>query len=554
MAAIVSNNFRVVNANNFKEDVANNAVYVAIGKPDVWSNSTADTTDAASADTPNDHLDDIGEARAQMIALKEVVSGDLSHVVPRHTWTSGNSYYEWDSNDGSIFDKAFYVVTSEFKVYKCIKAGGGASTQQPTQTLTDPQAESDGYSWKYMYTISVTDAEKFLTNSYMPVKTVSLGTQAEVAVAQSSAGTALLLKETNPGIAVGMTVSGTNVGSGKKVSAINGSQITLSGATSSAVAANTVLTFAYAANADAEANLNEADYNQYLNQKASRDSSTAAGIERIEVTANGTGYTGTPTVAITGDGTGATATVVKSGNTVSAINITNKGTNYTFADVVISGGSGSDATARAVISPKEGHGVDPKSELGGFFMGLNVKLDGAAGAGDITVGNDFRQIMLLKNPRDYNATPLAGAIASADTLKAMNKLDFKASFASGSNVTSFTIDEVITGTTSGAKAFVVETDNTSNSGAGYVFYTQNAKTGYGNFTDGETVTGALSGTQGSLEGTLATSGSSLGDNFGTGDLPAEVDRMSGQVLFLENRLPILRSATQIEDIKVILEF
>jgi len=30
MAAIVTSNFRVLNANNFKEDVANNVVYVSI--------------------------------------------------------------------------------------------------------------------------------------------------------------------------------------------------------------------------------------------------------------------------------------------------------------------------------------------------------------------------------------------------------------------------------------------------------------------------------------------------------------------------------------------
>lgn len=554
MAAIVSSNFRVVNANNFKEDVANNAVYVSIGKPDVWSLTTSDTTDATAADTPNDHFDDIGEARAQTIAVKKTNATDLSHIVPRHTWTSGTSYVEWDSNDGSIFDKKFYVITAEFKVYKCIKAGGGASTQQPTQTLTDPQSESDGYIWKYMYTISVSDSEKFLTNSYMPVKTVSLGTEATTAVAQSAAGTKLVIKDVNSDITVGMTVTGTGVGSSKTVTLIKGSELTLSAATSSAVATDVVLKFSFATDAHAEANYAEADYAQYLNQKASRDSSTAAGIERIEVTAAGSGYTGTPTIAITGDGTGATATIVKSGNTIGSVTITNKGTNYTYADVTISGGSGSDGTARAVISPKKGHGVDPRAELGGFFMGLNVKLDGADGAGDITVGNDFRQIMLIKNPRDYNATPLAGNISTADTLKAMNKLDFTSSFTSGSNVTSFTLDEVITGGTSGAKAFVVETDNTSSSGAGYVFYTQNSKTGYGNFTDGETVTGAVSGTIGTLEGTLATSGSSLGDNFVAGDLPAELDRMSGEVLFLENRLPINRSATQIEDIKVILEF
>ena len=542
MAAIVSSNFRVVNSNNFKEDISNSAVYVGIGKADVWSNSTSDTTDEATAPTPGDHLDEYGKARSNLIAVKKVSSANVSHVVPRHTWDGSTSYVAWDSDDGNIFDKKFYVITSEFKVYKCIVAGGGASTVQPTQTLTQPQAESDGYSWKYMYTVSVADAEKFLTNSYMPVKYISMGGEAQVAVQAAGSQNKIILKEINDDIAVGMTITGTNIGSGRKVSSIAGTQITMSANTTGTVAANAILTFAYAADADAEANLTEADYAQYLNQKASRDDSLAAGIERIEVTAGGSGYTGTPTVTITGDGTGATATVVKSGNTVSAITITNKGTNYTRAKVVISGGSGSLATARAVIAPnyrgseKSGHGTDPRAELGGFFMGVNVKLDGADGSGDITVGNDFRQIMLVKNPLNGTGAA-AGQIASSDTLKAMDYLDFSNTFSVGSNVSSFTVDEVITGQTSGAVAFVTEID-TSN---GFVYYHQNEKTGYVSFTNGEEVVGTLSSTNGTLESSNAVKA-------------AELDRESGDILFLENRLPINRTATQIEDIKIILEF
>ena len=212
------------------------------------------------------------------------------------------------------------------------------------------------------------------------------------------------------------------------ISAINGSVLTLSGAPSGSVSG--ILTFAYANDAAAEAVLSEADYAQYLNQKASRDSATAQGIERIEVTASGTSYTGVPTVTITGDGSGATATAVMAGSgssqTLSSVTVNNKGTNYTFADITITGAGGSDATARAVISPKAGHGVDPISELGGFFISLNTKLDGNDG-GDLTVGNDFRQITLINEPRDYNATPLAGNIATADTLKATSYLDFNSS-------------------------------------------------------------------------------------------------------------------------------
>ena len=458
MTAIVTSNFRVINAENFKEDVADAAtsVYVGIGKSDVWSLTTSDTTDTTPF-TPVDALDALGEASQNMIGMKLIGAADVSHVVPRYTWASDVSYHAWDSDDGSIFDKKFYILTSEFKAYKCIKAGGSVSTIQPTQTLTDPTAESDGYIWKYMYTISVADAEKFLTTSYMPVKTVSL---------------------------------------------------------------------AYGSDAAAEAALSEADYAQYLNQKASLNSSTAAGIERVEVTAGGT-YSSTPTVAITGDGTGATATAVMSGSgstqAVASITINNKGTNYTVANITF--GSG-DAAARAVISPDTGHGIQPIKELGAFFIGLNSQLTGNEN-GDLTVGNDFRQVTIIRNPKIYGP----GAIATAASLKALKALDFSAA------TTGYLVDELIVGGTSGAQAYVVENDIAT----GKIYYHQNSKTGYKAFQNSEAVAGQTSSTSVTLKSSSAL-------------LTPEVHPGTGDIMFLENRNPINRTATQIEDIKVIIEF
>ena len=530
MTAIVTSKFRTVNAENFKEDIGANSVYVAIGKPDVWSLTTSDTTDTTPF-TPNDHIDDVGEARAQFMAMQKVGATDITHIVPRHTWTTGTVYYAWDSNDGAIFDKAFYIITSEFKVYKCIIAGASSSTVQPTQTLTAPTAESDGYTWKYMYTLTVADSEKFLTTSYMPVKTVSLGGQGTVAGAVSSS-TTVILSEINSKIHTGMTVSGTGISGTPTVSAIAGSKLTLSAAQS--ISNGVILTFAYANDAAAEAALSEGDYAQYLNQKASRDHAKAAGIERIEVSAGGGDYSSKPTVTITGDGSGAAVasgniTMSGSGSTqnVASITLNDKGTDYTFADISFSAGS---AVANATIAPALGHGVDPVSELGGFFVGINTQLSGAGGAGaDLTVGNDFRQISLVKNPTNYGTS----TISSATTLKAMNYLDF----ASGVTVANYTVDELLVGGTSAAQAYVVSID----SGNGYIYYTQNSKTGYKPFTNGETITGQTSTTAGAIE-----SSNAVGN--------PEVNRGSGEILFLENRNPINRSTTQIEDIKVIIEF
>ncbi len=454
MAAIISTQFRVLNANNFKEEVgeAGNSLYLGIGKPDAWSNSLSDLTDTIEF-TPYDNYDNINEARQGLIGLKRITTSDVSHVIPRYSWTSGNSYTPWDSDDADIYDKPFYALTDEFKVYKCIIAGTSGSTVKPTQTQVSPVVEADGYVWKYMYTLAVADSEKFLTTSYVPVKTVSED---------------------------------------------------------------------FVDDAAAEAALTEADYAQYLNQKASRNSATAAGIERIEITEGGSGYTSAPTITITGDGTGATATCTISGGIVNSITVTNKGTDYSVAHIAFSSG---DATARCTIAPYTGHGTDPVAELGAFFVGVNTTLDGNEGQ-DITVDNDFRQITLIKNPT------LNGTVITSASINPLQYLDITSAGITGT----IEADEVLTGGTSNAKVMVTNVDVTN----GKIYYTQNFKTGYGIFTGGETVTSSINGGTAILEATPSVNG--------------EMDLQTGEILFLENRENINRSTSQIEDLKLIIEF
>ena len=122
-------------------------------------------------------------------------------------------------------------------------------------------------------------------------------------------------------------------------------------------------------------------------------------------------------------------------------------------------------------------------------------------------------------------------------MRATGALDF------ASKSGTFQVDELITqgSGSSLVQAFVVSID----SGTGHVFYNQNSKTGYGTFAHGagNTVTGQTS----SATGTPKSTASAFLVN-------PEVLKESGQILFMENRNPINRTATQIEDIKVIIEF
>ena len=60
-----------------------------------------------------------------------------------------------------------------------------------------------------------------------------------------------------------------------------------------------------------------------------------------------------------------------------------------------------------------------------------------------------------------------------------------------------------------------------------------------------------------VPGTATTVGSALvqlGQNFVEGVAPSEIKKYSGDILYIDNRSAIQRSANQKEDIKIVLEF
>ena len=78
------------------------------------------------------------------------------------------------------------------------------------------------------------------------------------------------------------------------------------------------------------------------------------GVESVDITNSGSGYTDSPTVTITGDGSGATAKAVVVNGKITSIMIENRGSNYTAAVITITDSSGSGATATAVLSASLG--------------------------------------------------------------------------------------------------------------------------------------------------------------------------------------------------------
>ena len=113
---------------------------------------------------------------------RNILKQECEFVVKRHDWTSG-TYYERYKNDIDLRDKVYYVKNSQDNVYVCLDnsengaSGGDRSTVEPKGKSSVPFTTTDGYKWKYLYTIDghYKDYLRSVNSvSYMPVKTISV--------------------------------------------------------------------------------------------------------------------------------------------------------------------------------------------------------------------------------------------------------------------------------------------------------------------------------------------------------------------------------------------
>jgi len=268
------------------------------------------------------------------------------------------------------------------------------------------------------------------------------------------------------------------------------------------------------------------DQEQYIIQNAA----VGGTISSISVTSGGTGYTSVPTVSIIGNGDSADAVATISGGAIVKIEMKDSaagllyrpGQGYNYGKVSFSGGGGSGATARPNISPKAGHGANPIIDLKSTAIMFNTKPVGAEND-DFIIGQDFRQVAIIRNPLDSADALITGSTASALTYITLSAVS-----------TDFTADKIIQGGTSGAQAYV---DN-FNTDTDTLYYHQTTTTGYTVFQIGETITE----TNGAGSGVIGTTAN-----------PGGINRFTGEIFYIDNRAAIERSAAQTEDLKVIIQ-
>ena len=436
-------------------DSASSRYYAAIGRSEDWNDS-----DVATVPT-NDALS-VRRARHSMQSLKLIE--DLSYVVPRRTWTANLIYSAYDTNDVGYPENPFYIINSNNEVYICLEQGkkqdgsSELSTVQPTgNTEGSPFRTSDGYTWKFLYSIGALRADKFISSAYMPVR--------------------------------------------------------------------------YVASTDSNSPAED------LQQEIVQNNAVKGQIVGYKVTNGGSGYTSNPVVEIKGNGINATAFAVRAGDAIVDIKVKadsagNSGASYfgegyDYANVVISGGGGDSATARPIIvSNPTGIGSNPVIDLKSNGVMFNTKPEGDED-GDFILGDEiFRQVTLVRNPRTDSAE---GTLLTSTSARALRKIVVT----SGSGFTNLaTQKSTILGSSSGAKAIIDETNDSST-----IWYHQNETTGFTTFTVDDTI---------SVEGQGSISGSVVSLSEG------EVNPYTGELLYIDNRSAVTRSADQTEDIKIVI--
>ncbi len=532
MPAIVTDQFRILNANNFVESVESdqNSYYVFIGLPNptglpepsslVGYGRSEGWNDTGTTPSPIDSFSDIAHVGDTMMYGKRIASANIRRIIKRVDWTAGTKYemYRDDystKNTSPIKDSSrlyganYYVMNSDFKVYVCISNGstgdnptGNISQDEPTFSDLEPSragTSGDGYLWKYLYSISPSDIIKFDSTEYITVPNDWATT--------------------------------------------NDAQIK-----------------AIRENADSTVNNNQIKH-VYIDKPGG-------------LYADGLGQE----VDIIGDGTGGKARVDIVGGKIINVIVSSGGQGYSYAMVDLGALQNAQHPAHLraklvpIIPPSLGHGHDIYKELGTDRVLIYARFDDSTK--DFPSDTKFSQVGIVKNP-----TKVGTAITYVDpTFSSLEAFMFTEDSV-GSNIPK--IGERITQTlTNGriAQGYVASYDKETKVMKYFRDRSLNYSTPNNDQTDYAGISTAgriyafessgssIKGDQSSFTATINTNFSgittnptgtkliNLGISFSGGLSNNEINKGSGEIVYIDNRPIIARNERQKEDVKIILEF
>lgn len=524
MSALVTDQFRIVNANNFVESLlnVNNSYYVFLGLSNPGSTGdevgfgrtttwNPDSGISANIPSPIDNFQYLSHYRDTILFGKKIGSDNVRRVIRRINWTSNTRYdmYRHDysvsnlspnSSRSRLYDTNYYVMNSDFKVYICIDNGssgtnlrGNISRDEPKFVDLEPTAagsSGDGYIWKYLFTVNPADIIKFDTTEYI--------------VTPNNWETS-----TDPQI-VNVRESG----------------------------------------------------NSFENNNQ---------IKKVYIEKAGNSIYTSGTYKIVGDGTGGEVEVTANNNgQITDVKVISGGSGYTWAQVDLrsSGSTSERAKLIPIIPPSNGHGYDLYIELGSDKILIYSRFDDSTK--DFPVDTKFAQVGILQNPKKLNSRNVNFTESTFSSVYSL-KLDID-SIESDDLPLVGTIMEQNLGNEKIARGYVTSYDIETN----ILKYYQDRSLYFNNFfdqTDSNNITnkgevfpfesssnqitpfgGSIDTSFSGITTTLGSKQINLGVTFQDGLAQPEINKSTGKVIYIDNRSLIERDSRQKEDVKIILEF
>ena len=511
MPAIITDQFRILNAETFTKSVTgigttSNFYYTFLAHPNPTNTNIEEygATDwSTNTPDPRDSFEQENRYSDSMLFLNKIGVNDFARIIPRNDWSSGVTYdmYRDDyditnaapqTSSKTLYESRYYIINSEFKVYICINNGTSPDFPKGRPSQNEPNFVS-----------TVPQKAGNGSDDYIwkylytisPADIVKFTTEKYMPLPN-------------------------NWGTG-----------------------------------------NTADV---------KNAAVRGRIETILVANRGSGYTaGTYSdIDILGDGNGGKCSVIVTDQQVTSIEVTSPGKDYTRGVVNFTPGTGSGATFDVIIPPKGGHGADIYRELGSYRVMVYSKYDTAA---DFISQNNFSRIGIVRNPTQYGSSTDILNTNTATTLGAL-KLRPGGSGLTTSQTTyplNAEIRQTVGTAGSTAVGYVASWDRDT----GILRYYQPvglstlSNNNFRNFdfegNAANAVTCVSIGGSALFPDTSFNNVSSvtlsgkvvdLGQTFVSGKANPEVEKYSGDVIYIDNRAPISRSESQKEEVKVVVEF
>jgi len=529
MSAVVTDQFRISNANNFVDSVLNETssyyVFLGLPNPSIAGFGRTDVVAGAVGAWPLSPVDNFSyqsHYRDTMMYGKKINSANIRRVVKKHSWVKNNRYdmyrHDYDANNltpnsktTNLYRSNFYVMNDDFEVYICLDNGssgsnlkGNRSLVQPDFTDVEPITLSDGFTWKYLFTIAPSDIIKFDSLEYIVLPNEwSTTTDSQIKSIRESGN------------------SDVNKNQIKKV---------------------------YVADAG----------------KTGGYQSTVGTDPHI--------------LDILGDGTGAKVSISVLGNgTIDSVKVVSGGSGYTYGMVDLkriqeSANNSALGKLIPIIPPSRGHGFDIYKELGADKVLIYARFDDSTK--DFPIDSAFAQIGILKNPLITNSDTIftGNTFSSLDSFKVSSGLD------DDRNYPGMKITQTVTGGT--ARGYVASydtdtqivkyfqdrslyfpnkqdhSDSSKNNtdlpepvlkfgGTGSILFLDDEK---GNQTP--SIDEGLVGITTTVDNKIVN----LGVSYNKGVAESEINKKTGDVIYITNRSVVQRDLRQKEDIKIVLEF